>query len=197
MQDARLQSLDGFAVIDFETTGLLYNEGDRAIQIAIVHTDFTGNVTDVWNSYINPQRRMGAQHIHGITPDMVRQSPKFKELKSTILDKVKNRVIAAHNYDFDGMVLAKELERSHIRYNPYADTYYLCTKKAAEVFLPHIHNHKLATCLAEVGITFEGGGTGRHHDAEADAIATSKLLKYFLYLNKEKLYTFIQKQSVE
>jgi DNA polymerase III subunit epsilon len=189
------KTLKGFAVIDFETTGLLYDNGDRAIQLAIIQTDFDGNITEVWSSYFNPQRSMGAQDIHGITSNMVRGKPKFKELKSVILEKIKDRVIVAHNYDFDGNFLAKEMAIAKIRFDAYTDSHYLCTQKTAVNFLPHLHSHRLAACLAEVGITFDGGGTGKHHDAEADAIATSKLLKYFIYLNKEKLLGHVQRQE--
>jgi DNA polymerase-3 subunit epsilon len=55
----------GFAVVDVETTGL-FPGSHRVAEIAIVHVDPEGNVTDRWETLINPQRDLGPQRIHGI-----------------------------------------------------------------------------------------------------------------------------------
>ena len=35
----------GFAVIDFETTGLFPSRHDRVVEVAVVHVDPTGEIT--------------------------------------------------------------------------------------------------------------------------------------------------------
>lgn len=187
--------LDGYAVIDLETTGLKYDHGDRIIQIAIIRTDWDGNITSTWSHYVNPHRKMAAEHIHGISDDMVRGEPPFHELKDSILHRLENRVLVAHNYDFDGMFLATEFSRIGHNFNPYHDSFHLCTQKAGVHLMPHLSSHKLVACLADAEIDFGGGGTGKHHDAEADAIATAKLLQHYIKLDREKLVKQINKKD--
>lgn len=189
-----LSTLSGYAVLDLETTGLNYSENDRVIQIAIISTDWDGNITSIWSQYVKPQRRIAASHIHGITADMLRDKPTFSEIKETVLEKLKNRVIVAHNYDFDGNFIAREFSRYNELFKPYG-VFNLCTQKTGVEFLPHLISHRLANCLADVGIDFADGGTGKHHDAEADAIATSKLLKHYINLDKGKLERLISRIS--
>lgn len=172
---------DGFAVIDFETTGLHLDKGDRAVQVAIVHTDLEGNIQNSWSHYINPERPMAAEHIHGITEQMVLDAPHFRELAEGILHRVDNRILVAHNIDFDGLFLTAELNRSGIPYD-YRYQPSFCTQQNAVYFLPQLRSHKLIHCLEETGITF---GDGKHHDAEDDATATAKLMQYYLKENPE------------
>jgi DNA polymerase III epsilon subunit-like protein len=190
-----LNELEGYAVLDLETTGLKYDEGDRIIQIAIIRTDWDGNITSTWSHYVNPRRKMAAEHIHGISAKRVSGEPPFKELKESILQRIDNRVLVAHNYDFDGNFLATELSRIGYDFHPYKAPH-LCTQKAGVDFLPHLASHRLAACLTDVGISFEGAGNGKHHDAEADAVATSKLLKHYIDLNKLKVEEIILKNAL-
>lgn len=191
-----LNELDGYAVIDLETTGLKYDEGDRIIQIAIIRTDWDGNITSTWSHYVNPHRKMAAEHIHGISAARVAGEPPFHELKDSILQRLEKRVLVAHNYDFDGNFLATELSRVGYNFHPYK-TPHFCTQKSGLNFLPHLTSHKLAACLADVGITFEGAGAGKHHDAEADAVATAKLLKHYIGLGKEEVQSIVLKNLLK
>ena len=56
----------GFAVIDFETTGLSPAKHDRVIEVAVVHVDENGRVEGQWETLINPGRDLGRQDIHRI-----------------------------------------------------------------------------------------------------------------------------------
>ena len=168
--------IEGFAVIDFETTGLHVDKGDRAVQIAIVRTDLDGNITSTWKHYINPDRRMSAEHIHGISDAMVKGEPHFPELVEGILHRIENRILVAHNLEFDGIFLTAEMNRAGIAFD-YHNYPQFCTQQNAVYFLPQLRSHKLIHCLEETGITF---GEGHHHDAEDDAVATAKLMKFFI-----------------
>jgi DNA polymerase-3 subunit epsilon len=187
-----LSKLEGYAVIDLETTGLHYEEHDRVIQIAIIRTDWNGNITSTWSHYVNPHRKVAAEHIHGISDAMLVNEPPFSEIKDGILHRLENRVLVAHNYAFDGNFLAREFSSVGYNFHPYKH-FNLCTQKAGEIFLPHLASHRLVNCLKDAGIDFADGGTGKHHDAEADAIATAKLLKHYIGINKTELENFISK----
>lgn len=172
-------NIEGFAVLDFETTGLHLDKGDRAVQIAIVRTDLEGNITSTWKHYINPDRRMAAEHIHGISDDMVKSEPHFKELTEGILHRIENRILVAHNLEFDGNFLTAEMNRAGIVFD-YHEYPQFCTQKNSVYFLPQLRSHKLIHCLEATGIDF---GNGHHHDAEDDAMATAKLMQFFLKEN--------------
>lgn len=58
--------MHGFAVIDLETTGFAYTRNDRICEVAVVLLDARGQRQDAWTTLINPQRDLGAQHIHHI-----------------------------------------------------------------------------------------------------------------------------------
>ena len=55
-----------FAVIDFETTGLVPERTDRVVEIGVVLTDDDGLIEHEWTTLINPHRDVGATHIHRI-----------------------------------------------------------------------------------------------------------------------------------
>ena len=56
-----------FAVIDFETTGISPERGDRVTEVGLVLTDDFGAIEYEWSTLVNPRRDVGASHIHGLT----------------------------------------------------------------------------------------------------------------------------------
>ncbi len=54
----------GFAVVDFETTGINPMGGDRAIEVGIVHVAPDGTLEDEAETLIRVQRDLGAQNLH-------------------------------------------------------------------------------------------------------------------------------------
>ena len=107
---------EGFAVIDFETTGLFPGGHDRVIEVAVVHTDQNGQVTGQWETLINPERDLGRQDIHHIRASDVMDAPRFEQIASRLVELLENRVIVAHNASFDIRFLLAELER--VGYSP-------------------------------------------------------------------------------
>lgn len=171
---------NGFAVIDFETTGLHPEQGDRAIQLAIITTDHAGEIQNKWVSYINPEGKRShpdAARTHRINNRILHNSPKFKELYPIILNKILNRTLVAHSIDFDMSFLILETERSGLKL-PQLKTF--CTKAHAFQALPQLTSSSLQSCLQAIH------KTNHHpHDALSDAEATLELLKYYLKANPE------------
>jgi DNA polymerase-3 subunit epsilon len=56
-----------FAVIDFETTGLVPERTDRVIEVGIVLVDLDGRMESEWTTLVSPSRDVGASHINGLT----------------------------------------------------------------------------------------------------------------------------------
>jgi DNA polymerase III epsilon subunit-like protein len=91
----------GFAVLDFETTGLFPGGHDRVVEVAVVHVDDVGRVTGQWETLVNPQRDLGAQHIHGIRSADILEAPTFAAIAPHLVDLLGGRVLVAHNASFD------------------------------------------------------------------------------------------------
>ena len=71
------------AVVDLETTGFR-PQSDRIVEVAVVTLSLSDlSICDEFDTLLNPERDIGAQHIHGISPDMVVGAPTFREVAAT------------------------------------------------------------------------------------------------------------------
>lgn len=158
----------GFATIDFETTGLFPEHHDRAIEIAVVHSDPDGTITGAWETLINPRRDLGPQGIHGISAREVIAAPHFGLIAGELLELLSGRVVVAHNASFDTRFLAAELSR--LDYWPGATMSSACTMRLSRQYLGT--GGSLADCCAAFDIPLDGA-----HRAAVDALATARLLE--------------------
>lgn len=97
--------------LDTETTGLSHSEGHRIIEIAgieIINRKITGNH---FHCYLNPDRDIdaGAQNVHGISREFLKDKPRFAETAEIFLDYIKNAELIIHNASFDVGFLDNEL----------------------------------------------------------------------------------------
>ena len=96
------------AVVDVETTGL--NAGaDRIVEIAVVRIDPGCAPQLVLETLINPQRRMAATEIHGLTDADVREAPRFIDIAGELTRVLTDCVVRAYNVYFDMKFLGYEL----------------------------------------------------------------------------------------
>lgn len=99
------------AVIDFETTGL--NPGsDRVVEASVVRIEPGQRPMTVFDTLINPRRRMAATEIHGITDEDVADAPEFGDVANTFLDSIAGCVVASYNVYFDIRFLEYELAQT-------------------------------------------------------------------------------------
>ncbi|MGK9149294.1 DNA polymerase III subunit epsilon [Plantibacter flavus] len=162
----------GFATIDFETTGLFPGGHDRAIELAVVHSDPDGTITGRWDTLINPGRDLGRQDIHRISAAEILRAPTFAQIAPELIERLDRRVIVAHNASFDTRFLIAELER--LDYTPDVELVAMCTMQLARVFLPGA-GRSLADCCAAFDISLDGA-----HRASVDAHATARLLAGYI-----------------
>lgn len=165
-------SSSGYVVIDLETTGFSPAKHDRVVEVGVVHVDPTGAIEDHWSTLVNPERDMGATHVHGITAADVLDAPTFGQIAPKLLMSLVGRTLVAHNARFDLRFLEAELIRAG--YAVTAGTPCLCTMEWSNRFL-HGTSRKLGDCCRLAGIANECG-----HSADADALATAGLLAYYL-----------------
>ncbi len=101
------------AVIDLETTGINI-ASDRIVEIAIVKIMPDGSRT-VKRKLINPEMPIppGATEVHGISNDMVKDAPTFKQAANEIKMFLANADLAGYNSNrFDIPLLVEEFLRS-------------------------------------------------------------------------------------
>ncbi len=106
-----MNGLHGYAVLDTETTGVHPGYHHRIAEVAVLHADLDGNVTDEWCTLVNPKRDLGPQSIHGIRASDVRRAPTFEQIAGELVRWLRGRVPVAHNWMFDARHLNAEFSR--------------------------------------------------------------------------------------
>lgn len=160
-----------WAVLDVETTGLSAAR-HRVLEIAVVGTDAAGAVLDEWCTRLDPEGSVGATDVHGITDDDVRGAPLFADVADELVERLRGRVIVAHNAQFDLGFLRAELARAG-RVMP--DPVVLCTMEASRHYLPLLPKRRLIDCCTATGVSLVHA-----HSALGDARATAALLRAYL-----------------
>jgi DNA polymerase-3 subunit epsilon len=163
--------LETIAVIDFETTGLSPQQGDRATEIAAVIVR-DGQIVDRYQSLMNAGVRIPAfiTELTGITDAMVRVAPPVADVMREVSDFVGDHPLVAHNAGFDSRFWDAELGRiGRTRAQDFA-----CSMLVARRVFPQARSHKLGALveLARLPVT------GRYHRALADAEMAASLLIY-------------------
>ena len=155
-------------VLDFETTGLSPQYGDRAIEIGAVRLE-NNRITDRFQSLMNPGIRINSfiESYTGITNDMVEAAPPCAAVMEEFAEFIGDHPLVAHNASFDGKFLDAELEGiGTSRKSTMA-----CSMLAARRVYPQAPNHKLGTLVRYCGIYTDG----IFHRALADAEMTGHL----------------------
>ncbi len=159
-----------YAVLDFETTGLSPDMGDRATEIAIVLVE-GGQVVDRYASLMNAGVYIPAfiTELTGITNKMVRSAPAASRVMTEAAHFVGTTPIVAHNASFDKRFWAAELGRIGIASgHPFA-----CTMLVARRLYPQAPDHKLGTLVDFHQLPRPGAA----HRALADAEMAASLLQ--------------------
>lgn len=114
----KLQLNRPIAFIDLETTGI--NLGlDRIVEIAIVRINTDGTKTNK-RKLLNPQMPIPAEStaIHGITNEMVKDAPTFKDVSNEIKQFIENCDLGGYNSNrFDIPMLVEEFLRCGINFS--------------------------------------------------------------------------------
>lgn len=155
-------------VLDFETTGLSPNAGDRAIEIGAVRIE-DGKVTDRFQELMNPGRRVDSfiESYTGITNAMLADARPCGEVMRDFADFIDGYNMVAHNASFDARFLDAELARVSTGYSGQ----FACSMLAARRIYQQAPDHKLGTLVDYMNIPVEGV----FHRALYDSEMTAKL----------------------
>ena len=159
---------DRVVVLDFETTGLSPNQGDRAIEIGAVRI-VGGEVSDRFQALMNPGRPVPPfiESYTGISNAMLCDAAPCGEVMERFADFIGDDNLVAHNASFDQRFLDAELERLGRRYRGR----FACSMLAARRLYPDAPNHKLGTLVTYRNLPTDGV----FHRALADAEMTALL----------------------
>lgn len=157
------------AIIDFETTGLSPDHGDRATEIAAVLVQ-DGKIVDRYQSLMNAGVRIPPfiTELTGISDAMVRKAPPAADVMRDVADFVGDHPLVAHNASFDRKFWDAELGRiCRNRRQEFA-----CSMLVSRRVFPCAPSHKLGVLVEFAKLPV----TGRYHRALADAEMAASLL---------------------
>lgn len=168
LSDDYSQPADSVVVIDFETTGMSPDCGDRAIEIGAVRI-VDGGIADRFQSLMNPDMRISGfiEQYTGITNRMLRAAPPGEEVMAAFVEFLGEDNLVAHNASFDRRFLDAELRR--IRREAGGE--FACSMLTARRIYPGAPNHKLGT----LAVWNDLPNDGIFHRALADAEITAHL----------------------
>ena len=136
-------------VLDFETTGMSPDHGDRPIEVGAVRIE-GDMIVDRFQQLMNPGFTISwfIESLTGIGNDLLVEAPDCETVMARFADWIGDLPLVAHNAGFDSRFLDAELAAlGRERTNPMA-----CTMLAARRLFPEAANHKLATLVHHLGI---------------------------------------------
>ena len=168
MQKTECRSADTVIVLDFETTGMSPDQGDRAIEVGAIKLQ-SGTVTDRFQGLMNPGLRVSSfiEGLTGISNDMLSGAPACEVVMHEFADFIDGFDLVAHNASFDRRFLDAELAAIDRKYSGE----FACSMLAARRVYPQAPNHKLGTLVEYKCIS----NNGTFHRALADAEMTAGL----------------------
>ncbi|MCW8797471.1 MAG: 3'-5' exonuclease [Prosthecochloris sp.] len=159
---------DSVVVLDFETTGLSPQYGDRAIEIGAVLVE-EGRIVDRFQKLMNPGFRISSfiEAYTGITNEMLKGEACCEEVMAQFSEFIAGHNIVAHNASFDKRFLDFELKRANRSYEGAC----CCSLLVSRRIYQDSPNHKLQTLVSHAGVPT----IGSFHRALADAEMTAHL----------------------
>lgn len=164
----QLSQPETIIVLDFETSGISPDYGDRAIEIGAVKVR-EGQIVDRFQSLMNPGVRISAfiESYTGITNKMVQDAPAVTEVMQEFAGFIGNTPLVAHNASFDRRFLNAEFDRI----GQQRKENFGCSMLVSRRIYPDAPNHKLETLVRYKNLHTDG----TFHRALADAEMTAHL----------------------
>ncbi|UGQ48494.1 3'-5' exonuclease [Massilia endophytica] len=157
-------------MLDFETTGLSPDMGDRITEVAALRIA-EGRVVERFVSLVNCNVRIPPfiTSLTGITQQMVDTAPPVEEVLPGLLDFIGSDALSAHNASFDEKFL--KAESSRLGMAP-AHLGTICSLKLSRRVFPKLPSYKLGKLSGQLGIRFRSAA----HRAESDAEVAAEVL---------------------
>lgn len=157
-------------MLDFETTGLSPDMGDRITEVAALRI-VDGKVVERYVSLINCNVRIPSfiTGLTGITQAMVDGAPPVSKVVPELLNFIGGDALSAHNASFDDKFLRAEAARLGL--TPGYQSL-VCSLKLSRRVFPNLASYKLGNLSGQLGIRFASAA----HRAESDAEVAAQVL---------------------
>lgn len=157
-------------VLDFETTGLHPERGDRITEVALVRL-VDGRLADRFSSLVNCGVEV-PRHITaytGISQQMVDDAPPAAEVLRQVAAFIGETSVVSHSATFDQRFFVREMRRQKIGMviEPF-----ICSMRLARRVYPEVATHS----LAELARVLPLRPAGVQHRAAADAELAAQLV---------------------
>ena len=165
---------DEMIVFDLETTGLS-NRTCKIIEIGAVKIK-GGEIIEEFNMFVDPECEISEEitNLTSITNDDVKGAPKEKEALEAFMEFVGDRLLIAHNANFDVGFIRVAAERCNI---PFTNSY-LDTVGLSKYVNPELTKHKLNIIAEHYNLE-----EFHHHRACDDA----RTLAYIFFVMLDRL----------
>ncbi|MEW2245919.1 TerD family protein [Streptomyces sp. NPDC006975] len=157
-----------WALVDVETSGLIARR-DRVLSVAVITIGPDGEQTGEFSTLLNPGCDPGPVEVHGLTVERLQGAPTFDQVAGRIGAMLQDRVLVAHNAQFDYDFLAHEFARARM-WLPVSQR--LCTLALNRQVDPPTDDMKLGTLAAHYGVSQQ-----RAHDALDDTRVLAGILR--------------------
>lgn len=157
-------------VLDFETTGLEADAGDRINEVGLVRIA-DGRIIARFQSLVNCERRVPdyITAFTGITQRMVDGAPSVSQVMREVAAFIGETPVVAHNASFDQRFFVRECRRQRMGLviEPF-----ICSLRLARRVYPHLESHSLGVLAHRLQLR----NCGAAHRAAADAELTAELM---------------------
>jgi len=154
---------DTVVVLDFETTGLSPDQGDRAIEIGAVKI-VGGKFVERFQKLMNPGFAISGfiSEYTGITNAMLKNAAPCREVMAEFHEFIGGHNLVAHNASFDRRFLDAEFAKISKSY-PGS---FSCSMLLSRRLLQDAANHRLETLVRHLNIETDGAFHRALYDAE-------------------------------
>jgi DNA polymerase III subunit epsilon len=134
--------------LDLETTGAT-SHFDRITEIGCVEVE-GGRFLGEWSTLVNPGIRIppAIQALTGITDAMVESAPSFADIAEGLAERLRGKLLIAHNARFDYGFLRNEFKRLGVEFASQV----VCTVKLSRKLYPQHRRHNLDSLISRHNI---------------------------------------------
>jgi DNA polymerase-3 subunit epsilon len=161
---------DDLVILDFETTGLSPESGDRVTEVAALRIR-KDRVVDQFESLMNCGMKLNPfiVNLTGITQRMVDCAPPPSKVIRELVKFLGGDAVIAHNASFDDRFFRNECGRLAV---PESVDPFICSIRIARRVYPNLGSYKLSSIAESLGLKY----SGRAHRAAADARLTAEIV---------------------
>ena len=175
-----------YVIFDFETTGLDPNKGDDILEMGAVHLKGSTPTGEVFETLVNIGRKIPEEvkAIHGITDKEIQGKPTIDEAFPKFINFIGNKILIAHNAEFDLGFIRKYLKRfPSVLFNNIC----IDTRQLSKLLFSYEKSHSLNSIINRLDIAQD---VNRHRSL-GDCLLTAKVFSHFLdTLKRRKSATF-------